>query len=84
MFLITAPDAVPCTASVKVPEEDFEAIAAREGFRPAPYLARYKWVWVDDINRLSFRQWEEFVENAFRLVASRLPRKTRKEIGLRT
>lgn len=82
MFLITAPDATPCTASIRVADEDFEAIAAREGFMPAPYLARYKWVWMDDINRLSLKQWEEFIDNAFRIVASRLPAKTKRQMGL--
>lgn len=84
MFLIIAPDAIPCTASIKVPEEDFEAIAARSGFMPAPYLARYKWVWMDDISRLSLRQWEKFIDSAFRLVASRLSKKIRRQMGLNT
>ena len=84
MFLITAPDAIPCTASIKVADEDFEEIAAREGFMPAPYLARYKWVWMDDISRLSPREWERFIDNAFQLVASRLSQKTKREMGLDT
>ena len=82
IFLIIAPEAIPCTASIKVGDEDFEVIAAREGFMPAPYLARFKWVWMDDISRLSLREWEVFINNAFRLVASKLPEKTKREVGL--
>jgi len=82
MFLITAPDAVPCTASIKVADEHFDEITAVEGFTPAPYLARYKWVWMDDIRRLSKKQWEAYIDTAYHLVASRLPAKVKKKIGL--
>ena len=81
MFLITAPDEVPCSASIKVPEENFEEITGKKGFMPAPYLARYKWVWMDDIRRLSRKQWEEYIDHAYHLVASKLPSKVRKQIG---
>lgn len=82
MFLITAPDQVPCTASLKVSEDDFDEILAMEGFAPAPHLARYKWVWIDDINRLSRKQWEAFIRTSYQLVASRLPSRLKREIGL--
>jgi predicted DNA-binding protein (MmcQ/YjbR family) len=82
MFLITAPDNVPCSASIKVSDERFEEISSREGFMPAPYLARYKWVWMDDIKRLSKKQWQEYIRTAYELVGSKLPAKVKKEIGL--
>lgn len=79
MFLITAPDAVPLSASIKVTDELFDELSEKEGFMPAPYLARYKWIWMDDIRRLSKRQWKTYIESAYRLVLSKLPAKTRKE-----
>lgn len=82
MFLITAPDAVPVSASIKVSGENFEEISARQGFMPAPYLARYKWVWMDDITRLSSKEWHAYIETAYHLVASKLPSRLRKEIGI--
>ena len=82
MFLLTAPDEVPCAASIKVSAEEFEEISSREGFMPAPYLARYQWVFVDDIQRLSKKQWEAFIDTAYHQVASRLPVKIKKQIGL--
>jgi predicted DNA-binding protein (MmcQ/YjbR family) len=82
MFLITAPDAVPCSASIKVSDEAFEEISAMEGFMPAPYLARYKWVWMDDINRLSKKQWQAFIDTAYAEVASKLSAKLRRQLGL--
>lgn len=82
MFLITSPDSVPCTASIKVADDKFDEISGMEGFMPAPYLARYKWVHLDDIDRLSNKQWEAFIDTAYNLVASRLPAKVRRQLGL--
>jgi predicted DNA-binding protein (MmcQ/YjbR family) len=82
MFLVTSPDSVPPTASFKVPEEDFEVLAAREGFMPAPYMARYKWVYLDNINRLTVQEWEAHIGVSYRLIAGKLSRKIRKACGL--
>lgn len=82
MFLITTPDSVPCAASIKVADEAFEEISAKEGFRPAPYLGRYKWVWMDDINRLSYKEWNTYIETAYRIVSSKLPLRFKKQIGI--
>jgi predicted DNA-binding protein (MmcQ/YjbR family) len=81
MFLITAPDRLPVSASFKVADEEFEEVSSKEGFMPAPYLARYKWVHLDDINRLSKKQWEYYAQQSHRLVASKLPSKIKKQIG---
>lgn len=83
MFLITAPDAVPVSASIKVSDEAFTALSDMDGFMPAPYLARYKWIWMDDIRRLSKRQWEGYITTAHALVASKLSTKTRKQLGVK-
>jgi len=82
MYLVTAPDSVPVSASFKVDEEEFETLTTREGFTPAAYLARYKWVHVDDINRLSKSQWKHYAQRSYELVSAKLPAKTRKQIGL--
>lgn len=82
MFLITSPDTVPHSASFKVSDEDFEELTSRQGFKPAPYLSRYKWIYVDDINRLTKKQWQEYSAKSYHLIASKLPAKTKKSIGL--
>jgi predicted DNA-binding protein (MmcQ/YjbR family) len=82
MFLITAPDNIPISASIKVSEQAFDELSEREGFMPAPYLARHKWIWMDDIRRFSKKQWEVYIIEAHRLVAAKLPVKTRKQLGL--
>lgn len=82
MFVVTAPDASPVTASFKVDDEDFAELTEREGFIPAPYLARYKWVFVDSISRLTKKEWEVYLKKAYTLIAQKLPAKTKKTLGL--
>lgn len=82
MFLITSPDAVPVSASFKVRDEEFDELSSKNGFMPAPYLARYKWVHIDDIKRLSKKQWEQYAKLSYDLVASKLPAKAKKSLGL--
>jgi predicted DNA-binding protein (MmcQ/YjbR family) len=75
MFLVVAVDSVPVSASFKVEEELFEEMTEREGFKPAPYMARHKWVFVDDISRLNKKEWTHFINESYRLVAAKLPKK---------
>ncbi len=80
MFIITSPDSVPVSASFKTTPEDFDALSDKEGFIPAPYLARNKWIYVDDINRLNAKNWERYLQHAYELIASKLSLKIRKQL----
>jgi predicted DNA-binding protein (MmcQ/YjbR family) len=80
MFLMLSPDEVPINATFKVSDEEFTELSEQSGFRPAPYLARHKWVGLDDINRLSKKKWEYFIEQAYRLVFEKLPKKEQMKI----
>ena len=82
MFLVTSPDCFPVSASFKVNDEEFEEVSARKGFMPAPYMARHKWVHVDDIKRLSKKEWEHFAKQSYELVAAKLSAKAKKELGI--
>ena len=82
MFLVTSPDSVPVSASFKVSDEEFDELSVQKGFMPAPYLARYKWVHLDDISRLSKKQWEKYLSQSYNLIASKLPSKIKKTIGI--
>lgn len=81
MYLITAPDKIPHSASFKVTDEIFEELCERDGFMPAPYLARYKWVYVDDINRINRKEWEQIISQSYHLIFNKLPAKLRREIS---
>ena len=81
MFLVTAPDSLPISASIKVSDEDFELLPQRDGIIPAPYMARYKWVHLDDINRFSKSEWEHYLKQAYQLVFDKLTAKAKREIS---
>lgn len=75
MFLVTSSGTIPVSASFKTNEEAFNELVERTGFKPAPYLAKHKWVFVDDINRLSKKEWQQFARQSYNLVLSKLPKK---------
>ena len=76
MFLMLGLDDTPITASFKVSDDDFEEISSRKGFKPAPYLAKNKWVFVDDISRISNKEWQTIASSAYELIKAKLPKKT--------
>lgn len=82
MFLVTGLDEQPVSASFKVSDEEFDELSAKPGFTPAPYMARHKWVRVEDISRLSKKQWERYARQSYDLVRSKLPKKILRELGL--
>jgi predicted DNA-binding protein (MmcQ/YjbR family) len=83
VFIITNPDSAPVTASFKVNDEDCTELSEREGFKPAPYLARHKWIYVDNISRFTKREWLAYLETAYKLVGEKLPAKARKQLGIK-
>ena len=81
MFLIVNPDQFPISSSFKTSVNKFDELIANEGFIPAPYLARYKWVHVDNIERFSIKEWRDIIDMAYQLVFDKLPLKKRKELS---
>jgi predicted DNA-binding protein (MmcQ/YjbR family) len=83
MFCVMGLEEKPVSASFKVPDEAFDELSSRTGFKPAPYLARYKWVWVDDINRMNKKEWQQHIRQSYDLVSQKLPAKIKTQIGIR-
>ena len=81
MFCVAALDG-RLTVSFKVRDEEFDDLANSPGFRPAPYVARYKWVLVEDVNSLSRSEWTKYVKQSYELVKAKLPKKLAKQHGL--
>ena len=75
MFVVCGPDSTPVSASFKCSDEDFESLITRPGFIPAPYLARHKWVHIDDLALLTPAEWQRLAHQAYTLVRSKLPKK---------
>jgi predicted DNA-binding protein (MmcQ/YjbR family) len=82
MFLVIGLHENPASASFKVKDEEFDELSNRSGFMPAPYVARYKWVLVKDINTLSKKDWEHYAKQSYELVRDKLSKKVRNEFGV--
>ena len=62
MFCLIAPeDHSVGRISFKSAPEHYEALSRSPGFRPAPYLARAKWVSVDDPKALTDREMKAYI-----------------------
>lgn len=82
MFAVTglAGDAVG-SLSFKVPDEVFLAITDQPGVRPAPYLARAKWVCVEQAGACDRRWLGQRLRESYELVRAKLPKKVRVTLG---
>ena len=79
MFCITGFQQPMCV-SLKVKEEEFDELCATGGIIPAPYLARYKWILVTDVNRFTKKEWKHYITQSYQLVKEKLPKKILKEL----
>ena len=82
MFCVVGLDQSPVTASFKVRDDEFEEICTWPGFKPAPYVAKYKWVWIEDINKMKKADWKKYLQQSYELVKNKLSLKLRKQLGL--
>ena len=81
MFCVTSLDP-PFQISFKVTDQEFEELSASEGFIPAPYMARAKWVLVQNAGKLNKKEWERYIRQSYELVKMKLTKKVRKELGI--
>ncbi len=81
MFCITAESGDPqCPISFKVEDDRFLELTDRGGFIPAPYLARAKWVQVEDSRNVNGKELHALVRRSYELVRSRLTKKLQREL----
>ena len=80
MFCVVSLSGSPTSASFKVTDEEFEEMSSRKGFKPAPYVAKYKWVHIDDINNMSKSEWKKYLKQSYELVKTKLPPKIKKQL----
>ena len=70
------------SVSLKVSDIAYEALTESGAARPAPYLARAKWVRFDSLDALDDAEAAGWLANAHALVAAKLTRTTRRTLGL--
>lgn len=67
--------------SFKVEDERFLELTDRPGIIPAPYLARAKWVYVEDAKALGDEEAAQLLRRSYELVFGKLTKKMQREIG---
>jgi predicted DNA-binding protein (MmcQ/YjbR family) len=81
MFLVASLQQVPTSASFKVTDDQFAELSLKKGFKPAPYMARHKWIWLEDINLLTTKQWAFYVSQSYEIIKQKLPKKIQKQLS---
>lgn len=82
MFAVTPLDGTyPTKLSFKCTPERFAELVEREGIIPAPYVARYHWVALEDLTAINKKELKELLKTAYQLVHDKLPLKVRKQLG---
>jgi predicted DNA-binding protein (MmcQ/YjbR family) len=85
MFAVAGLDAkYPTKLSFKCTPEKFNELIEHEGIIPAPYVARYHWVALEDLDALNKKELKDLLKNAYQLVHDKLPLKVRKKLGTRS
>ena len=83
MFAAMGPhDGDAKSISFKTSDESFRILTELAGIKPAPYLARAQWIQLDKPTRLPAKELKAYLTRAHAIVASGLPKKTQKELGL--
>ena len=67
----------PPAISIKTTPELFEVLTQREGIRPAPYLARYKWITLNHLNVIPEDELFSLIQDSYQMILAKLPKKLR-------
>ena len=82
MFCVACLDAKQgATVSFKVDDDLFLSYSDRDGFIPAPYMARAKWVQIIDLKKVSDAELKQLIKRSYELVSLKLTKKLRTEFG---
>jgi predicted DNA-binding protein (MmcQ/YjbR family) len=79
MFAVAGPHG---GCSFKATDIAFEALIESGRARPAPYLARARWVYFDELGSLDEAEVKGWLGTAHQLVAAKLTKAQRKALGL--
>lgn len=81
MFCVAGLDG-PLTFSFKVKDEEYEELSTSDGFSPAPYMARAKWVLASKPGKLGIKQWQAYLKQSYEMVKAKLTKKQRTDLGI--
>src|ERR1051325_7409365 len=81
MFAITPLEPSRVFLTFKATDESFADLTERPGIIPAPYLARARWVALENADALSPQELTSFLRLSYDLVLAKLPKKTRERLA---
>jgi len=81
MFAIAPLEPAPVFLTFKAAEESFAELTERPGIIPAPYLARAKWVAMENADALSPQELAPLLRLSYDLVLAKLPKRTQKNLA---
>ena len=83
MFCVACLDAKHgATVSFKVDDDLFLSYSDRDGFIPAPFMARAKWVQIIELEKVTDSELEQLIRRSYELVSLRLLKKLRTKFML--
>ena len=80
MFAATDADPKASRISFKVDDDAFLALTDRPGIIPAPYLARAKWVQIENLKAVSDEEAAALLTRAHEIVFGKLTKKLQRDI----
>ena len=64
----------------KVDPDDFAELTERDGVEQAAHWAKGQWISIHRRNKLSPKEWEEYIQRSYKMVKAKLTKKMQKEI----
>lgn len=80
--MLAGPNDKPHHLYFKTSEESFFILTHVKHIVPAPYLAKSHWVYLERLNALNTHELKAYLTRAHALIAARLSRSKRAELGL--
>lgn len=65
---------IPLKVSLKVAVEEFEELVSHPAIIPAPFVARYQWIMVEDLVVFDDNDWKYYITQSFNMVKEKLPK----------
>ena len=82
MYAITSVDDPSGKITFKVPEEEFDDLVEREGIGQAAYLAKRKWISIENEATMPRAELRQRLTRSYELVKSGLPKKAQTELSI--
>ena len=77
IFAVLSLGAVPQAVCFKCTAEKFAELCEQDGIRPAPYVGRYKWVLLKQLNLLPDSEIRDLIRQSYEMVASKARARTK-------